>query len=130
MKTPRELLFARHQHVTPKLDDVRHNLIEQLASPRTSLVLRLWQELIMPYRRIWAGLACIWVGLIIFNVSQGETSQVAMSKSSSSSMAVTLIDQQKILNEVLADRSSLREADRPRSFSPKPRTETLQFITV
>jgi hypothetical protein len=49
-----------------------------------------------------------------------------MAKSSTpTAMLLTFRDQQKMLNELFADRSLPGEAVRPRSVSPKPRTETM-----
>jgi hypothetical protein len=41
---------------------------------------------------------------------------------------MTFRDQQKMLNELFADRSLPAEAVRPRIFSPKPRTETMELL--
>ena len=145
MKTPREILFSRHQAAVPKLDAVRHSVVAELNSKDAktqSLLSRFassclccsnifWQELIWPCRRIWIGLAAVWVLLAIVNFSQRDGSQVHLAKSSTpAAMTMTFRDQQKLLNELFADRSLPMEAARPRIFSPKPRTETMSFETV
>jgi len=43
---------------------------------------------------------------------------------------MTLKDQQKILAELLTDRSAPRDVDRQKSFSPKPHTERVEILTV
>lgn len=75
MKTARELLFKRHQSIEPKLDAQRAKVVFQLGEGsknvqseprRRSLKLRIWQELILPARRLWLGAAAAWcvIGLL------------------------------------------------------------------
>jgi hypothetical protein len=145
MKTPREILLARHQAAAPKLDAIRRAVVLELNSEDAktqSFLTRfaplrlccsniLWQELVWPCRRVWTGLAAVWVLLAIVNFSQRDSSQVHLAKSSSpAAMTMTFRDQQKMLNELFADRSLPAEAVRPRIFSPKPRTETTRLETV
>jgi hypothetical protein len=140
MKTPRDILMARHQVVTPKLDDIRRSVVEKLNNKETkeqsfpaalvSLFLgclnKSWLELIWPCRRTWAGLAAVWVLLAVINMSQRDRSSAVMAKSATpTAMLLTFRDQQKMLNELFADHALPGEAVRPRSFSPKPRTETM-----
>jgi hypothetical protein len=92
---------------------------------------KLWLELVWPCRRIWAGLAAVWVLILIVNFSQRDGSQTMIAKSMATpEMMMTFRDQQKWLDELLADRSLRMDAERPRIFSPKPRTETLEFLTA
>ena len=143
MKTPRDILFARHQAAVPKLDAIRRSVVIQLNNQETkeqsfpaSLVAsllgcsnKLWLELVWPCRRIWTGLAAVWVLLAIVNFSQRDGSQVHLAKSTTpAAMTMTFRDQQKMLNELFADRSLPAEAARPRIFSPKPRTETTKLL--
>ena len=145
MKTPREILFGRHQAATPKLDAIRREVMAGLnhqgtkaQSPTASLVSwflggsnKLWLELVWPCRRIWTGLAAVWILLFIVNFSQRDGSQTMMAKSApTAEMMMTFRDQQKLLNELLADRSLPADAERPRIFSPKPRTETIELLTA
>ena len=144
MKTPRDILFARHQTAAPKLDAIRREVLNaefrerrRAAVPKFSaadtatLPILVWRELIFPCRRIWMGLATVWVLLFIVNFSQHDGSQTIIAKSAPTpEMMMTFRDQQKLLNELFADRSLPVEAERPRIFSPKPRTETMRFETV
>src|SRR5450631_2714615 len=95
MKTPRDILFGRHQAATPKLDAIRHKFMTELNNQATkeqsrpdSLVPwfmgcsnQLWLELIWPFRRIWTGLAAVWILIFIVNVSQRDGSQTVIAKS-------------------------------------------------
>jgi hypothetical protein len=139
MKTPRDILLARHQAAAPKLDAIRRSVVNELnnqgtkeqsfpASLVTSLLggsNKLWRELIWPSRRVWSGLATVWVLLFLINVSQRDSSPRVMAKSAPTAEAMsTFRDQQKLLNELFADRSLPVDAEPRRIFSPKPRTET------
>ena len=144
MKTPRDILFARHQAAAPKLDALRREVVRELNNKATkeqsrpaSLVAsflgcsnKFWLELIWPCRRIWSGLAAVWILLFIVNFSQHDGSRVVIAKSTTMGMMTTFRDQQKLLNELFADRSVPVEAERPRIFSPKPRTETMKLLTA
>jgi hypothetical protein len=145
MKTPSDILFARHQAVAPKLDAIRREAVAGLNHQDTkaqrgtanlvSLCLggsnKIWEELIWPCRRIWSGLAAVWILIFIVNFSQRDGSQTMIAKSvPTTEMMMTLRDQQKLLDELLADRSLPVDVERPRIFSPKPRTETTELLTV
>jgi hypothetical protein len=146
MKTPRDILFARHQNAATKLDAVRQSTVAAVCDRRastndaherrsqtaaTTILQTLWRELIFPCRRIWAGLAAVWILIFIVNFSQCDGSQTVVARSTPpAEMMMTFRDQQKWLDELLADRSLPMDAERPRIFSPKPRTETLEFSTA
>ena len=146
MKTPRDILFARYQAAVTKLDAIRQSTVATVCDCRASAndaherrsqtaaakILRtLWHELIFPSRRIWTGLAAIWILIFIVNFSQRDGSQTMMAKSvPTAEMMTTFRDQQNLLNELLADRSLPMDAERPRIFSPKPRTETTELLTA
>jgi hypothetical protein len=146
MKTPRDILFTRHQNAATKLDAVRQSTVAAVCDRRpstndaherrsqtaaTTILQTLWRELIFPCRRIWAGLTAIWILIFIVNVSQRDNSQAAITKSTpTAEVMMTFRDQQKWLDELLADRSLPMDAERPRIFSPKPRTETVKLLTA
>jgi len=159
MKPPRDLLFARHQAALPKLDAIRHSAVaavcgrrpladhvherrsqtaattrnwaERLVSSLLGCSNKLWRELVWPCRRTWTGLAAVWVLLFLVNFSQRDNSRSNYEKSPLSvPMMMSFRDQQKTLNELFADRSLPVENDRPRIFSPKPRTERSEVVTV
>jgi hypothetical protein len=145
MKTPRDILFARHQSAAPKLDVIRQEIVRELNNKETkeqswpacfvSWLLdcsnKLWLELVWPCRRIWAGLATVWILICIINVSQRDVSQTATVKSPpAAGVMMTFREQEKLLNEIFADRSFSADAERPRIYSPKPRTETTELLTA
>jgi hypothetical protein len=136
MKTPREILFARHQAVVPKLDAIRDEAVSELAAirPRETFVnlpARFWQELVLPCRRLWAGLATVWVLIVIINFAQRDNVNSITGQPAQPELVVmSLQAQQRWLNELLADRAAPVEADRPRNFLPKPRTETSETAVL
>jgi hypothetical protein len=135
MKTPREILLARHQAALPKLDALRRDTLETLPqlpsrrprAPFVHLPTRFWQELILPCRRLWTGLATVWVLIFIVHFSQRDNvNSVTGQPAQPESVVMSLQAQEEYLNAQLADRAAPMEADRPRNFSPKPRTENCE----
>jgi hypothetical protein len=137
MKTPREILFARHQAAAPKLDAIRHEIVAGLnhqdtkAQSRTANLVswclgganKLWLELVWPCRRIWAGLAAVWVGILIVNFSQRDHSQTIATKSSPSPEIILSFRQQERLLTELIGPNEPRVAEPPKIISPQPRSE-------
>jgi hypothetical protein len=147
MKTPREILLARHRAVEPKLDVIRREVVKvaadvnrrkqpvrELAFAATlANAIRLsFLELIWPSRQIWAALAAVWIALFIFNVSQRDTSElVALKLSPPSAEAVMAWRQQeRLLAELIGSPGTVGDAERRKIFLPKPRTENTEFLAV
>jgi hypothetical protein len=142
MKTPREILLARHQTAVPKLDAIRREMIDGLnhqgtKAPNSVLVLvswclggsnKLWQELVLPSRRIWSGLAAVWV--LIFAVNFVQREPASAGKISAAPAMMSLREQQRWMNEPFAEREPVTDAEPPKVFSPKPRTEKIQCCAV
>ena len=145
MKTPREIILAQHRAAEPKLDAIRRLAVAELNHQDTkaqswmavfvSWCLRgsnvFWSELILPSRRTWAGLAAAWLLIVAVNVLQREP--VTAGKFSSASSAPTMMsfrEQQRWMNELFADRTVAADAEPPKTFSPKPRTETAKVVAV
>ncbi len=73
----------------------------------------------------------VWILIFIVNVSQYDGSQAVIAKSApSAGVMMTFRDQQRLLDELLADRSLPVDAERPRIYLPKPRTETMELLTA
>lgn len=138
MKTPREILLARHRAAGARLDAVREAVLAQLRSEAAQAPVRTvgladfflhlaiapWRELILPARRVWTSLAAVWAVLILVNVLQGD--HIAGGKGHSArppSIMVNWPVEQHWMNEFLADRAMPGDADRPRNAVPRPRTE-------
>jgi len=144
MKTPREILLARHRAAGPKLEAIRRAVVtEELNHQVTKSQSRaaglvsscldgskvFWRELIFPSRQIWAGLAAIWILIFAANVSQRDPAPAGMVKAFPSEI-MSFKEQQKLLNELLADRSLPLDIERPKLFSPRPRTQIVETVVV
>ena len=93
MKTPRELILARHQSTEAKLKVIR---AEELAAcvhstaepnrphrPTFDLVAAargFCQETFGPWRRAWIGIGAVWLGLLVLSLATGETPRTASVK--------------------------------------------------
>jgi hypothetical protein len=129
MKTPREILFKRHRSAEPKLDRMwAEGLSAKLRSPaRENLFLTavwtLWRELILPNRKIWAGLACAWVAIIVLNTANSEPSSQAAGKVEPPSReeAQALIEQHRMLAQLIGPLSE--PAYIQKRTSPGPQSE-------
>jgi hypothetical protein len=132
MKTPRDILFARHQNAGPKLDSIRHKVVwegRRVAVPKfrvadtATLPMLIWRELIWPSRRIWAGLAAVWVLIFVFNFSQRDPAELLARKSPPSpEMILTFRQQERLLAELIGPNET-QAAEPPKPFLPQPRSE-------
>lgn len=139
MKTPRDILFQRHQAAEPRLDAIRRELVAaaadvnrrkqpvrewRFAAAPANAVRLLFLELLWPSRRIWTGLAVVWFLLVLVNFSQRDPMNSVTGKSGRPvTLILSLQTQQRWMNELLADRQPPPETDRIRNPAPKPRTE-------
>jgi hypothetical protein len=146
MKTPREILLEQHRSTTPKLDAIRREAVKvaadvnrrkqpvrelTFAATLANAIRLSFLELVWPCRRIWAGLATAWVLIFIVNFSQRDNMSSVTGKTvRSGEMIMSLQAQQRWMNELFADRLPPSDADRPRNFVPKPRTEKFPNATV
>jgi hypothetical protein len=139
MKTPREILILRHQAASPKLDAIRQSAVAALGGRRdfsapqsqtvaTTLFQTLWQELFLPSRRVWSGLAAVWLLILAVNLAQHDSAPTG--KISAAPAMMSFREQQRWMNELFADRAPVTDAEPPKPFSPKPRAEHFQPITV
>lgn len=104
--------------------------ISQL-TPATAI--REWcLDVIWPYRRVWAGLAVVWVLVFMGNLSLHDRSQSLALKSSppAQEMVMAFKDRQNVLAELLADHSVPGEAERPKVFPSRPRTARMMLLTT
>jgi len=143
MNTPREILLARHQAATPKLDAIRRAALEELNNEATKtqrwpapLVAwfrggsqKLWRELFWPHPKAWAALAGVW--LVILGVQFGirdESPRSFARQSPPSPQVRELLKQQEQLFAELVGPKEHREAARPKSVAPQPRSSRREEI--
>ena len=140
MKSPREILLKQHRAVEPKLDRMwAQNLSPELRSGRTpagqnvfvAVGWTLWRELIWPSRRIWAGLACAWMVILVLNVaSSGPPTKVAIkSEPRSRDEMQALAEQRRMLAQMLDPLSE--PSNKRKSNPPGPRSDrTARILTA
>jgi hypothetical protein len=132
MKTPREILLARHKAAEEKLDEIRRTLISELNNEGTkeqSLISwflgcsqNFWRELILPKPQAWAAVAALWILIVALKLSTQETSPVASKKTALSPGVVAELKEQKAFFGELAGLPPLPEVNPPKAISPRPRS--------
>jgi hypothetical protein len=82
-----------------------------------------WLQLIWPCRRIWAGLAAVWVLLLVTNVSMRDSLQITIAKTSPTPEMISSFQQQeKILAELIGP-AETRVSRPPKPSLPRPSSE-------
>ena len=128
MRTPREILLHRHRAAEPELDAISRAVVAQLntnakpePSPRLVMLLlglpgNFWREVVRPALRLWAGLAAVWVVILLANLDF----RAGAVPPNSLSLAMTFSEQEQVIAE-LTERSE--KADPPKPQAPQPRSE-------
>jgi hypothetical protein len=139
MKTPREILLERHRAAKSKLDAIRREVMaaelnnqetKEQSQPSNFVTWflcclnRFWLELVWPSRRIWAGLATIWIMIFAFNFSQRDPSELMARKSPppSPELILTFWQQERLLAELVGPNEP-QAVESPKPFLPQPRSE-------
>ncbi len=105
--------------------------LEPVRRPAPAMAFReWWEDAIQPHRRIWAGLAAVWVILLVGNLSLPNHAQKLAGKSTSLEMITAFKDRQKILAELMTSHSGPSEEEPQKIFSPGPRTEISRIMTT
>jgi hypothetical protein len=86
MKTPRDILFNRHQAVQPKLDAIRKTVIwegRRAAVPKygvadtATLPVLSWREFFFSLRWHLAGMGAAWLLILLLNLNVGHSATLA-----------------------------------------------------
>jgi hypothetical protein len=144
MKTPRKVLLNRHCSAGPKLDAVRETALAaafpgteqnaiQSAEIRAPFAIRLaqvlWRELFLPCRGIWAGLAAVWMVILVLNMPAGEKhAQLAIISSPPDKQVLAVLREQREMLAQFIEPMIPSPAIRPKT--PGPRGELPQTITL
>jgi len=128
MKSPRDILLEKHRSAEPKLDALRKEVLGGLNNKETKkqswlahLPENIWRELISPCRKVWAGLAVVWLAILVANASMRSPGATTV-KNVSSEMATDFKQQQHLLAELVGSEER-RDAEPPKKNTPQPRSE-------
>jgi hypothetical protein len=82
MKTPREILLARHQAAEPKLDAIRNTAVASVYDRRThspAVADRRynWREFFLSLRWHLAGMGAAWLIIVLLNLNVGYATTLA-----------------------------------------------------
>ena len=85
--------------------------------------------LFWPHPKAWAGLAAVWVGIIALNLATHDSVPRTAESSAppSAEVIVELKKQQRMFAELVGPRETV-DVDRPRIFSPRPRSERVELL--
>jgi hypothetical protein len=88
-------------------------------------------SMLWPHPAAWGGLAAAWIFIFAVNFStrDHEPAQAEMAVSPSPEVVVQLKQQQRLLAELLGANDS-PDADRPKIFVPKPRSESMEILAA
>lgn len=94
----------------------------------STLVARL-STVFWPHPKAWAGLAAVWVCIGVLNFSTRDTAPRLAEKSAppSPEVIVELKKQQRLFAELVGSYEPA-DADRPKVFSPRPRSERVEIL--
>jgi len=99
---------------------------EFVRPPWPALALRTaWHELIWPCRRTWAGLAAVWLGIAVFNLSHSGPRETVTAKSAMppGEMRLVFQEQRSVLAEIIGPGLSRPPAEPPRRPNNQPRSQ-------
>jgi hypothetical protein len=132
MKTPREILLQRHESGGDKLDAVRKNALAaafpqpESNLPRHSLLSTIHHQfstLCQLKPQAWAGLAAVWILIFALKLATHDESHVIAKKSPMSREVVAELRRQKLFFAELIGLRETRDAEPPKIFVPRPRSE-------
>ena len=140
MKTPREVLLARHRGIEPKLEQMwpfvaavcdrrgsrevgAHTRQRPTGQGGKAPLQLLWRELIWPCRRVWAGLACAWTLIIVVHVASSEptTRDTGKTPPQSREEMQALAEQRRMLAQLIEP--TAEPSEKHKSELPGPRSE-------
>jgi hypothetical protein len=118
MKTPRELILEKHRNAETRLAAIRpedlaaaarsaitaapiegEGRLSAVASAEAedegagwllSIARNFWRESIMPWHRVWMGMAAVWLGILALNFASHDAPQMAAAKAPATDSRVVL----------------------------------------
>jgi hypothetical protein len=135
MKTPKEILFARHSPVEPKLDAMRQEVVAQVCDDRRRKqaptatgnraegIFGFFGGLFVLKPQALAGLAAVWVMILALKLSTPDGYQVVVKKAALTQEAIAELRQQRLFFFELAGLREVSDAEPPKTSVPRPRSE-------
>jgi hypothetical protein len=145
MKTPRELLLDRHRNAESKLNAIHREVLAEfvqaeptIESPQPAppfsfsmLRAKVWRELILPCRHIWAGLAAAWMLILGLHLAAGTDQAPGITVNQVSKPGPEIIaavrERRELMAQLLDPLTSL-PAERPRVPGPRGSVPMTLFI--
>jgi len=136
MKTLREILLERHTAAEPALDDVRRKSLASLSSPypisqnwAVSVMVAVWNELILPCRRVWSGLAAVWLVIVGLHLATGSKPKMTVAESEPLDRATIMVlrEQRQIMAQMLETAPPAAAARPP---APGPRGDVRRPVAM
>lgn len=92
----------------------------------------LWRELVCPCRGTWAGLAAVWLTILVFNHSQadGNPAVLVNSPTPPGEMRLALREQRRVLDELIGPGSVASTVEPPRHPYNQRRSERRGVASV
>jgi hypothetical protein len=104
MRTPREILFERHGSADAKLDKIRRNVLENMASRRGGEADAMaWPEFLSSIRWHLAGLSAAWLVVVLLSVNHsadGQTAQTRKKMPSARQLVVEVRENRRLVQEL------------------------------
>ena len=134
MKTPREILFARHRAAEEKLDALREETVSAVGDQRlrqsqstavTDYRYNFWREIFSFRPQALAGLVVVWLVIFAFRFATPDQPRLAETKSSAAPHVIAEVRQQKRLFAELVGEPLSSEAKPSKALTPRPRSELL-----
>jgi len=139
MKTPKEILFARHRPAEAKLDVIRKEVVAAVGdgrAPKPSAdmnqpvgVVIFLRDLFRWKPQAWAAFAGIWILIFALKLSTRDGAQVVAQKSSVSQEVIAELREQRLFFAELIGTRDARDAEPPKSNTTRPRSE-LRYETT
>lgn len=126
MKSPRELLLARHRAAKPQLDAIRKRAVATLG-PRPSAfdswLAVCWRELFWSCRRVWLGLVAVWAVILGLNFASTDAPQdrAVIASGSTPDLMQAWKQRQQLLAELTEQK--VEPAEPPKRPVPRPHSE-------
>ena len=138
MKTPREILLARHRAAEVSLNQIRREVVAEMVRQETTTgeralarempwialtALKLWREVVWPSRRIWASLTAVWLMILGYHLIYSDRhARFAHGPAAPAQQLRSALEQRR---ELIAEFALLPQTKvaKPPKHRPQPRSE-------